>query len=107
MILHDFSQTFLFTFRGNGQAHGEPVVEVLVEQLADYDPSTAEDAYKRSWFGTEDGLRTMLADLRFEAFDIQGVMAALHGHRGADRRLAVTPDQLDAAGFREVVGQAG
>ena len=102
MILNDFSQTFLFTFRPNGQAHGEPLVEALVEQLADYDPSAAEDAYRKAWFGTENALSPMLEGLGFAAFDVQGVVAALHDHRDADRRLAVTPDQLQAAGFQDV-----
>ena len=102
MVLNDFSQTFLFTFRSNGQAHGEPLVEALVEQLAGYDPSAAEGAYRRNWYGSENAFTTMLDGLGFGAFDIQGVMAALHSHRDADRRLAVTPDQLQAAGFREV-----
>ena len=102
MVLNDFSQTFLFTFRCNGQAHGEPLVEALVEQLADYDPSVAEDAYRRAWFGTEHALTPMLESLGFASFDVRGVMAALHSHRDADRKLAVTPDQLQAAGFQDV-----
>ena len=102
MVLNDFSQTFLFTFRCNGEAHGEPLVEVSVEQLAGYDPSPAADAYKSEWYGKEKDLLPMLEKLGFAAFDIQGVRGALHSHRDADRRLAVTPDQLHAAGFREV-----
>ena len=102
MIANDFSQTFLFTFRCNGQAHGEPLVEALVEQLAAYDPSAAEDAYKRAWFGSENALTAMLDGLGFDTFDVEGVMAALHSHRDADRRLEITPDKLQAAGFREV-----
>lgn len=102
MVLDDFSQTFLFTFRCNGEAHGEPLVEASVEQLAAYDPSTAEDAYKRAWFGTENALTAMLDVLGFSAFDVQGVVGALHSRRDADRRLAVTPDQLHAAGFQEI-----
>ena len=102
MVLHDFSQVFLFTFRPNGEAHGEFLVEVLVEQLAGYDPSPAEDAYRSAWFGKEKDLFPMLETLGFAAFDIQGVRGALHSHRDADRRLAVTPDQLERAGFKEV-----
>ena len=102
MVLHDFSQTFLFTFRNNGEAHGEPLAEALVEQLADYDPSVAADAYHRSWFGTQKALRPMLVGLGFETLDIDGVMGALRSHRDADRKLAVTPDQLEAVGFGEI-----
>lgn len=101
MVLNDFSQMFLFTFRANGQAHGEALVEASVEQLAGYDPSTAEHAYRRAWFGSETALTAMLDVLGFTSFDIQGVLAALHSHRDADRRLAVTPDQLQSAGFRD------
>ena len=101
MVLYDFAQTFLFTFRSNGSAHGEPLAEVLVEQLAGYDPSPAADAYKRVWFGTERSLGDTLEGLGFSALDIRGVMGALHSHRDADRRLSVTPDQLHAAGFQE------
>ena len=60
MVLHDLSQTFLFTFRPNGQ----DLTEVLVEQLAEYDPSVAEDAYKRSWFGTNHDLGPMVYFIR-------------------------------------------
>lgn len=102
MVLNDFSQTFLFTFRCNGDAHGEPLVEALVEQLAGYDPSPAEDASRHAWFGTENALKGILDRLGFSAFDVQGIMGALHSHRDADRRLAVTPDELHAVGFREV-----
>ena len=102
MVLNDFAQTFLFLFRPNGEAHGEPLVEVLVEQLANYDPSAAEDAYKSAWYGTEKALFTTLEQLGFAAFDIQGVKGALHSHREADRRLTVTPDQLHAVGFHKL-----
>lgn len=101
MVLYDFSQTFLFTFRNNGEAHGEPLAEVLVEQLAGYDPSVAGDAYKSAWFGTQKALVSMLETLGFEAFDIQGVMGALRAHRDVDRRLDVTPNQLHAVGFHD------
>ena len=103
MVLNDFSQMFLFTFRCNGDAQGEPLVETLVEQLAGYDPSPADDAYRSAWYGKEKDLVPMLERLGFAAFDIQGVKGALHSHRDADRRLAVTPDQLYAAGFQEIV----
>lgn len=103
MILKDFSQIFLFTFRANGEAHGRRLAEVQVEQLAGYDVSVAADAYRVSWYGTEDAMGTMLSALGFEAFDVKGVLGALHSHRDADRRLAVTPDQLEAAGFRELL----
>lgn len=102
MVKNDFSQTFLFTFRCNGEAHGKPLAEALVEQLAAYDVSVAGDAYRRSWFGTEEALGPMLSGLGFDDLDIQGVAAALQSHRGADRKLDVTPDQLQAAGFIEV-----
>ena len=103
MVLHDFSQIFLFTFRANGEAHGQRLAEVQVEQLAGYDISVAEDAYRRSWFGTEEAMGPMLSALGFKDFDTKGVLGALHSHRDADRRLAVTPDQLESAGFRELV----
>ena len=102
MVLNDFSQTFLFTFRSNGEAHGEPLAEALVEQLADYDPSVAADAYHRRWFGTQRALRPMLERLGFAALDIDGVMAALRSHRDADRKLAATPDKLHSVGFCEI-----
>ena len=102
MVLNDFSQTFLFTFRYNGEAHGHHLAEAHVEQLADYDASAAPDAYRRSWFGTEEALSPMLEKIGFEQFDITGIKAALHSHRDADRKLAVTPDQLEAVGFQEV-----
>ena len=44
----------------------------------------------------------MLEKLGFAAFDTQGVKGALHSHRDADRRLAVTPDLLHAAGLRRL-----
>ena len=44
----------------------------------------------------------MLEQLGFTAFDIQGVKGALRSHKDADRRLAVTPDALHAAGFQEI-----
>lgn len=103
MVLNDFSQTFLFTFRNNGQVQGQPSVEVLVEQLADYDPSVTGDAYKSAWFGSETALAPMLEELGFAAFDTQGVLGALRSHRGADRRLNVTPNQLNAAGFHDLI----
>lgn len=103
MVLLDFAQTFIFTFRFNGVAdHGKVLAEVLVEQVADYDASAAEDAYRSAWFGNEDALRTWMQEVGFAAFDIQGVTAALHSHRDADRRLKVTPNQLHTAGFRDV-----
>jgi len=102
MLLNDFPQTFLFTFRPNGQTDGRGLVEVFVEELAEYDPSAAAGAYKKSWFGTEDALGLMLDTLGFAGTDIEGVMAALKSHRTADRKLTITPDQLHQAGFREV-----
>ena len=102
MVLNDFSQTFLFTFRCNGEAHGQRLAEAVVEQLADHDVSVADDAYRRSWFGTEEALGSMLTKLGFADFDVKGVTASLHSRRDADRKLAVTPDQLEAVGFREV-----
>lgn len=102
MVLTDFSQSFLFTFRCNGEAHGEPLVEVLVEQLAGYDPSPDANAYRSAWFGKERDLSPMLNKLGFAAFDIEGVSGALHSHRDADRRLEVTPDHLHAAGFQQI-----
>lgn len=99
-------QSFLFTFRCNGEAHGQPLAEVLVEQLADYDPSVAPGFYKRSWFGTEEKLVSMLTELGFAQLDIQGVTAALGSHRGADRRLNLTQKQLQNAGFKEISEEA-
>ena len=104
MVLNDFSQTFLFTFRCNGEAHGQRLAEALVEQLAGYDGSPASDAFRRSWFGTEEDLAPVLATLGFPDFEVKGITAALQSRRGADRKLAVTPDQLQAVGFREVAG---
>ena len=102
MLAHDSSQTLLFTFRPNGQTNSQNSIEVLVEELADYDPSVAADTYKRSWFGTEDALLAMLHTLGFMEIDVEGVMAALKSHRTADRKLTVTPGQLQDAGFGEV-----
>lgn len=102
MVINDLSQIFLFTFRSNGEAHGARLAEVLVEQLVDQDPSVAPDAYKRSWFGTEEALEAMLMELGFPALDVQGVMGALRSHRNADRKLAASPDQLYRVGFREL-----
>lgn len=104
MVLYDFSQVFLFTFRPNGEAQGRRLAEAKVEQLAGYDASVAADAYRRSWFGPEEALSPMLTELGFASSDVEGISAALHSHRDADRKLAVTPDQLEAAGFREVAG---
>ena len=101
MVLNDKPQTFLFTFRPNGEAHGFRLAEVHVQQLADYDPSIAEGAYTRHWYGTEESLTPMLAALGIAPLDIEGVTAALGSHREADRRLAVTPDQLHQAGFQQ------
>lgn len=103
MVLNDLSQTFLFTFRCNGEtSEGGRLAEVLVEQLADYDVSVATDAYHRSWFGTEEAMIPMLKQLGFLDEDVRGVMAALLSHRGVDRKLAATPDQLSQAGFRQM-----
>ena len=102
MVLNDFSQTFLFTFRSNGASHGEPLVEALVEQLAGYDPSPADDAYRSAWYGKERDFFPMLETLGFAAFDIEGVKGALHSHRDADRRFALTPARLHKAGFQEI-----
>lgn len=98
----DETQNFLFTFRCNGEAHGQPLTEVLVEQLEDQDPSVAPNAYKQSWFGTEEALSNLMPDFGFAPLDVQGVMAALRDHRGADRKLAVSLEQLREAGFREL-----
>ena len=102
MVLNDFSQTFLFTFRYNGEAHGKRLAEAHVEQLAENDPSAAPDAYKRSWFGPEEALNSMLTDLGFADFDVNGILASLHARRDTDRKLAVTPDKLEGVGFREM-----
>jgi hypothetical protein len=95
-------QTFLFTFRPNGEAHGLPLTEVRVQQLAEHDASVSEDAYRRSWFGTEEALRPMLADLGFAPMDIDGVSAALGSHRETERNFATHPDDLHKAGFQQV-----
>lgn len=102
MPTREDAQNFLFTFRCNGEAHGQPLTEVLVEELVDYDPSVAADAYKRSWFGTEEALGGLMPQLGFGALDIEGVFGALHDHRDADRKLTITQGQLENAGFREV-----
>lgn len=104
MVMNDESQMFLFTFRNNGGQQDEPLVEVLVEQLSDYDPSVAGDAFQRSWFGTREALGPMMEGLGFEAIDVRGVMGALRDHRDADRRLAATSETLKSAGFNEVAG---
>lgn len=89
------SQTFLFTFRCNGEGNGKPLTEILVEQLADYDPAVAADTYKRSWFGTQDECAPLMMALGFGDLDVQGVLAGLSSHRDVDRRIAVRPDQLE------------
>ena len=96
------TQRFLFTFRCNGEAHGEPLTEVLVDQLEDQDPSVAPNAYKRSWFGTEENLAGMLPQLGFAPRDVEGVLAALRDHRGAASTLEGRQDQLREAGFHEL-----
>lgn len=96
------TQNILFTFRCNGEAHGQPLTEVLAEQLEDQDPSVAPNAYKQSWFGTEEALSGLLPDLGFAPLDVEGVLAALRDHRGADRKLPVSQEQLREAGFREL-----
>ena len=102
MVTNDASQTFLFTFRCNGEnPGGQRLAEVLVEQLADYDVSVAPGAYRRSWFGTEEAMIPMLKELGFDDLDVRGVMAALLSHRDVDRKLAATPDHLEGAGFRD------
>lgn len=93
------AETFLFTFRPNGEANGKPLTEILVEQLADYDPAVAEDTYKRSWFGTLEDCGPLMMSLGFGDLDVQGVMAAIGSHRNVDRRLAISRDQLAQAGF--------
>ncbi len=98
----DNPQSFLFTFRSNGKQNEQLLVEVLVEQLADYDPSVAASALKSSWYGSEEALGPMLEGLGFEEFDVHGVLGALHDHRGADRRQSVTTEQLRAAGFADI-----
>lgn len=102
MVLQDFSQTFLFTFRYNGEAKGQRLAEAHVEQLAGYDPSVAEDAYRTSWFGPEDKLLPMLESLGFPEMDVEGIKAALHSHRDTDRKLDITPMRLEAVGFRAI-----
>ena len=97
------AQPFLFIFRHNGLAHGEPLVEASAEQLADYDPSVASAAVKRAWYGTEKDLNTLLNQLGFERFDIGGVMGALHDHRDADRRRTITVEHLESVGFKGVL----
>lgn len=92
-------QTFLFTFRCNGESEGKAQTEILVEQLADYDPAVAADTYKRSWFGTQEECGPLMMALGFGDLDVQGVMAGLNSHRDVDRRIAVQTDQLDQAGF--------
>ena len=101
MVLDDLSQTFHFTFRTNGEAHGLRLTEVHVQQLAGYNVSSKEGAYKRDWYGNEDSLKPMLASLGFDTLDIDGVIAALASHSGTDRNFAVTPDQLHEAGFQQ------
>lgn len=94
-------QTFLFTFRPNEEANGKPLVEILVEQLADYDPSVAGSALRFAWYGTVEAMSPMMVSLGFSDFDAQGVAGALGDHRNADRRLDITPDDLKSAGFTE------
>lgn len=95
------TQAVLFTFRTNGVGGGEPLAEVLAEQLADYGPSVKADAWRRSWFGSEKALEAMMGELGFEQLDITGVLGALRDHRGADRRLVVSLETLERAAFRE------
>ncbi len=102
MPLTEQPQRFFFTFRCNEEAHGEPLTEVLVDQLEDQDPSVAPNAYKRSWFGTEESLAGLMPRLGFAPLDVEGVLAALRDHRGADRKLEVSQDQLREAGFQEL-----
>lgn len=45
----------------------------------------------------------MLRSIGFPTLEVEGIMAALHSHQDAERKLAVTPDQLHEAGFRELV----
>ena len=94
-------QTFLFTFRPNEEANGKPLVEILAEQLADYDPSVAGNALRLAWYGTVEAMVPMMVSLGFSDFDAQGTAGALGDHRNADRRLDLTPDELKSAGFIE------
>ena len=102
MLSTEETQSLHFTFRCNGEAHGQPLTEVLAEQMEDQDPSVAPNAYKRSWFGTEEALSELMPHLGFASLDINGVLAALRDHRGADRKLTVSQSQLEQAGFREL-----
>ena len=94
--------TLFFTFRATSNADGEMAVEAVAEELAEQDRSVAPDAYKRYWSGSEREFATILAELGFSMLDQQGVLASLHSHRDAARKLDVSQALVEEAGFVEL-----
>jgi hypothetical protein len=83
------------------------VVEILGEQLADFDPSSVADTNKCAWFGVENFLPVIFETLGFSAAEIQGVIGTLKTQRGAARRLDVPPAQLHARDLRKPLKAKG
>ena len=96
------NQTLLFTFRATSNASGHMAVEAVAEELAEQDRSVAPDAYKRHWSGSESEFASILADLGFSTLDQEGILASLHSHRDAARKLDISRAQVEKAGFAEL-----
>ena len=87
----------LFTFRPNGEASGQRLVEITAEPVEQHE--TPAGAERQSWFGPEEKVAEILKQLAFAKLDVDGVMASLYTNRVATRSGAVSIERLGAAGF--------
>lgn len=93
-------ERMLFTFQSNGESAGKRLVEATAEHMEIHEASVGPMSGKRSWFGTEDDLPEIFAQVGFSDIDIVGVLAGLRAHRVETREVETVAAKLDGLGFK-------
>ena len=97
-------ERMFFTFRDNGFANDQELVEATVEKLDEHEPSVGPNAEKQSWFGATDRLGAVLLEMGFTTLDVDGVLSTLKVNKVATREVSATADSLNETGFRSILG---
>ena len=95
-------ERMFFTFRNNGSANDQELVEVTVEKLDEHEPPVGPNAEKQSWFGATDRLGAVLLEMGFTTLDVDGVLSTLKVNKVASREVSVTAALLKKTGFRSI-----
>ncbi len=96
------SERMFFTFRRNGNANDQELVEATAERLDEHEPVVGIAAEKQSWFGSTESLGAVFIDLGFTPLDVEGILSTLKVNKVATREVSVNADAIKDAGFRNI-----